>query len=152
MKTFKTFKQQLNEATMWDFIYRKNKGIFYRGVGKDGKGTAIGALGQGIYLTWERGMAQAFADRQGSGGEVKEYKLKRGLKIVDAGGIGKADQDFIDVKAEMGFAPHQHAGSDPMFAAMLAIGLKSRKYAGAVSDDVATGIVIFDKKNVTEVK
>ena len=148
----KTFKQHLSEATMWNFIYRKNKGIFYRGVGKDGKGTAIGALGQGIYLTWERGMAQAFADRQGSGGEVKEYKLKRGLKIVDAGGIGKADQDFIDVKAEMGFAPHQHAGSDPMFAAMLAIGLKSRKYAGAVSDDVATGIVIFDKKNVTEVK
>jgi hypothetical protein len=145
MKTFKTFKQQLNEATMWDFIYRKNKGIFYRGVGKDGKGTGLGALGKGVYLTWERGMAQAFAKRQGAGGEVKEYKLKRSLKIVDV----EADKDFADVKAEMGFGVKQFS-NDPMFAGMLTMMLKDKGYDGAVSDDVATGIVIFDKKNVKE--
>ena len=149
---FKEFYQVVKEAkTMWDFIYRKNKGIFYRGVGRGGKGTGVGVLGQGIYLTWERGMAQAFANRQGADGKVEEYKIKRSVKIADAGGIGKPDQDFIDVKAEMGFAPHQHAGNDPMFAAMLAIGLKAYGYDGAVSDDVATGVVIFDKKNIKEI-
>ena len=141
----KTFKQHLKEASMWDFIYRKNKGIFYRGVGKDGKGTGLGALGKGVYLTWSKGMADAFAKRQGAGGEVKEYKLRRGLKIVDA----EADKDFADVKTEMGFGVKQFS-DDPMFAGMLTMMLKDKGYDGAVSDDVATGIVIFDKKNVKE--
>ena len=141
----KTFKQHLKEASMWDFIYRNNKGIFYRGVGKDGKGTGLGALGKGVYLTWSKGMADAFAKRQGAGGEVKEYKLRRGLKIVDS----EADKDFADVKTEMGFGVKQFS-DDPMFAGMLTMMLKDKGYDGAVSDDVATGIVIFDKKNVKE--
>jgi hypothetical protein len=128
-------------------IYKKNNGVFYRGVGRSGKGTGVGALGKGVYLTWEEGMAQAFAKRQGAGGEVKKYKLKRGLKIVDA----EADEDFAEAKAEMGFEKHQFS-DDPMFAGMLTMLLKKKKYAGAVSDDVATGICIFDEKNVKEVK
>ncbi len=143
----KTFKQILKEASMWDWIYKKNNGVFYRGVGRSGKGTGVGALGKGVYLTWEEGMAQAFAKRQGAGGEVKKYKLKRGLKIVDA----EADEDFAEAKAEMGFEKHQFS-DDPMFAGMLTMLLKKKKYAGAVSDDVATGICIFDEKNVKEVK
>ena len=143
----KTFKQILKEASMWDWIYKKNNGIFYRGVGRGGKGTGVGALGKGVYLTWEEGMARAFAKRQGAGGEVKKYKLKRGLKIVDA----EADEDFAEVKAEMGFEKHQFS-DDPMFAGMLTMLLKKKKYAGAVSDDVATGICIFDEKNLKEIK
>ena len=143
----KTFKQILKEASMWDWIYKKNNGVFYRGVGRGGKGTGVGALGKGVYLTWEEGMAQAYAKRQGAGGEVKKYKLKRGLKIVDV----EADKDFEKVKAEMGFAKHQFS-DDPMFAGMLTMLLKKKKYAGAVSDDVATGICIFDEKNVKEIK
>ena len=143
----KTFKQILKEASMWDWIYKKNNGVFYRGVGRGGKGTGVGALGKGVYLTWEEGMARAFAKRQGAGGEVKKYKLKRGLKIVDA----EADEDFAETKAEMGFEKHQFS-DDPMFAGMLTMILKKKKYAGAVSDDVATGICIFDEKNVKEVK
>ena len=143
----KTFKQILKEASMWDWIYKKNKGVFYRGVGRGGKGTGVGVLGKGVYITWDRGMAQAFADRQGSGGEVKEYKLKRGLKIVDV----EADKDFEEVKAEMGFAKHQFS-DDPMFAGMLTMMLKEKKYDGAVSDDVAIGICIFDEKNLKEIK
>ena len=143
----KTFKQILKEASMWDWIYKKNNGVFYRGVGRGGKGTGVGALGKGVYLTWEEGMANAFAKRQGAGGEVKKYKLKRGLKIVDA----EADEDFAEAKAEMGFEKHQFS-DDPMFAGMLTMILKKKKYAGAVSDDVATGICIFDEKNVKEVK
>ena len=147
----KTFEQILKEASMWDWIYKKNRGVFYRGVGRSGKGTGLGALGKGVYITWDRGMAQAFADRQGSGGEVKEYKLKRGLKIADAGGMGPPDQAFIDAKAEMGFAPQQFS-DDPMFAGMLTMMLKDKKYNGAVSDDVAIGICIFDEKNLKEIK
>ena len=92
-------------------------------------------------------MANAFAKRQGAGGEVKEYKLKRSLKIVDV----EADKDFADVKAEMGFGVKQFS-DDPMFAGMLTMLLKDKGYDGAVSDDVATGICIFDEKNVKEVK
>ena len=143
----KTFKQILKEASMWDYIYKKNKGVFYRGVGRSGKGTGLGALGKGVYITWDRGMAQAYAKRQGSGGEVKKYKLKRGLKIVDA----EADKDFEEVKAEMGFAKHQFS-DDPMFAGMLTMMLKEKKYDGAVSDDVAIGICIFNEKNLKEIK
>ena len=143
----KTFKQILKEASMWDYIYKKNKGVFYRGVGRSGKGTGLGALGKGVYITWSEGMAQAYAKRQGAGGEVKKYKLKRGLKIVDA----EADKDFEEVKAEMGFAKHQFS-DDPMFAGMLTMMLKDKKYDGAVSDDVAIGICIFDEKNLKEIK
>ena len=143
----KTFKQILKEASMWDYIYKKNKGVFYRGVGRSGKGTGLGALGKGVYITWSEGMAQAYAKRQGAGGEVKKYKLKRGLKIVDA----EADKDFEEVKAEMGFAKHQFS-DDPMFAGMLTMILKKKKYAGAVSDDVAIGICIFDEKSLKEIK
>ena len=141
----KTFKQILKEASMWDYIYKKNKGVFYRGVGRSGKGTGLGALGKGVYITWSEGMAQAYAKRQGAGGEVKKYKLKRGLKIVDA----ETDKDFEEVKAEMGFAKHQFS-DDPMFAGMLTMMLKDKKYDGAVSDDVAIGICIFDEKNLKE--
>ena len=143
----KTFKQILKEASMWDYIYKKNKGVLYRGVGRSGKGTGLGALGKGVYITWSEGMAQAYAKRQGAGGEVKKYKLKRGLKIVDA----EADKDFEEVKAEMGFAKHQFS-DDPMFAGMLTMMLKDKKYDGAVSDDVAIGICIFDEKNLKEIK
>ena len=148
MKKFKA----LYESTMWKFIYKKNKGIFYRGVGRGGKGTGVGHLGSGIYLTWSEGMASAFAKRQGAGGEVKKYKLKSNVKIVDAGGMTDGDKDWVDVKAQMGFAPKQHAGNEKMFAGMLTMLLKEKGYDGAVSDDVATGIVIFDKKNIKEVK
>jgi len=147
----KTLKQ-LYEASMWSYIYKKNKGIFYRGVGKGGLGTEVGHLGSGIYLTWSEGMAAAFAKRQGAGGVVKKYKLRSNIKIVDAGGMTDGDKDWIETKAEMGFSPKQHAGHDKMFTGMLTMLLKEKGYHGAVSDDVATGIVIFDKKNVKEIK
>ena len=50
----------------------------------------------------------------------------------------------------MGFGVKDYS-DDPMYAGMLTMGLKEKGYDGAVSDDVATGIVIFDEKNVKEV-
>ncbi len=64
----KTFKQHLKEASMWDFLYKKHKGVFYRGIGRSGKSTGLGALGKGVYLTWTEGMAKAYAKRLGGKG------------------------------------------------------------------------------------
>ena len=142
----KTFKQLLKEASMWDFLYRKNKGMFYRGIGRGGKGTGLGALGKGVYLTWTESMAKAYAKRIGGKGEVKRYQVKRGLKIADA----EQNKDFASIKSAMGMGVKDYS-SDPMFAGMLTMELKRKGYDGVVSDDVAIGIVIFDEKNVTEV-
>ena len=142
----KTFKQMLKEASMWDFLYRKNKGVFYRGIGRGGKGTGLGALGKGVYLTWTESMASAYAKRIGGKGEVKRYQVKRGLKIVDA----EQNKDFANIKSAMGMGVKDYSG-DPMFAGMLTMELKRKGYDGVVSDDVAIGIVIFDEKNIKEV-
>ena len=142
----KTFKQMLKEASMWDFLYRKNKGVFYRGIGRGGKGTGLGALGKGVYLTWTESMAKAYAKRIGGKGEVKRYQVKRGLKIADA----EQNKDFANIKSAMGMGVKDYSG-DPMFAGMLTMELKRKGYDGVVSDDVAIGIVIFDEKNVEEV-
>ena len=142
----KSFKQHLKEASMWDFLYRKNKGMFYRGIGRGGKGTGLGALGKGVYLTWTESMAKAYAKRIGGKGEVKRYQVKKGLKIVDA----ETNKDFASIKSAMGMGVKDYS-SDPMFAGMLTMELKRKGYDGVVSDDVAIGIVIFDEKNVEEV-
>ena len=142
----KTFKQHLKEASMWDFLYKKHKGVFYRGIGRSGKSTGLGALGKGVYLTWTESMAKAYAKRLGGKGEVKRYQVKRGLKIADA----EENKDFANIKSEMGMGVRDYS-DDPMFAGILTIELKRKGYDGAVSDDVATGIVIFDEKNVKEV-
>ena len=142
----KTFKQLLKEASMWDFLYRKNDGVFYRGIGRGGKGTGLGALGKGVYLTWTESMAKAYAKRIGGKGEVKRYQVKRGLKIADA----EQNKDFASIKSAMGMGVSDYS-DDPMFAGMLTMELKRKGYDGVVSDDVAIGIVIFDEKNVEEV-
>ena len=142
----KTFKQLLKEASMWDFLYRKNKGVFYRGIGRGGKGTGLGALGKGVYLTWTESMAKAYAKRIGGKGEVKRYQVKRGLKIADA----EQNKDFASIKSAMGMGVKDYS-YDPMFAGMLTMELKRKGYDGVVSDDVAIGIIIFDEKNVEEV-
>ena len=146
MKSFKQHITEVKTAPMWEFLYRKHKGVFYRGEGKGGKGTSLGALGAGIYLTWDKGMADFFASRLGSGGTVKKYKVKSGLKIADV--VGK---DVIAARAEMGFGPSEYGG-DAMYANLMTRNLKKLGYHGVVSDEVAEGIVIFDKKNVKEIK
>ena len=146
MKTFKQHITEVKAASMYVSLYRKQKGIFYRGEGRGGKGTSIGALGAGIYLTWSETMAQVFADRLGSGGTVKKYKVKSGLKIAYV-----ISQNVICVKAKMGFGPDEYSG-DAMYANIMKMDLSDLGYHGVMSDEVAEGIVIFDKKNVKEVK
>ena len=143
----KTFKQhQLVEASMYDYLWKKHKGIFFRGTGQGGRGTGMGALGKGVYLSWSEGMAKAYANRTGKG-TVKQYKIKRGLKICDA----ETDKDFADIKKDMGLGVRDYS-DDPMFAGMLTMMLMDKGYDGCVSDDVATGICIFKEKHLKEIK
>ena len=144
----KTFKQHITEANrMWNYLYSKHKGIFYRGDMKTGStGVGFGAMGNGIYLTWNEGMAKAYASHAGSSATVNKYQVKRGLKIADV--MGK---EVITVKEKLGFGPTEYS-NDKFFNNSLTYELKKLKFDGVVSDDVAEGIVIFDKKNVKVVK
>jgi len=143
----KTFKQFITEAlvTLWQFFYKQNKGIFYRGQSSTGKGLGFGMLGLGIYLTWDKGIAQAFADRQ-TRGVVRTYKAKKTLKMVD-----NTSNDFVKAMANLGRKPWEWSQSKE-FSGFLTGELKQMGYDGAYSDNPAEGIVIFDKKNVKEIK
>ena len=150
MKTYKqflyeNFPRQLLEASLWDYMYKKNKGVFYRGQSSTGKGMGFGMLGLGIYLTWDESMAQAFADRQ-SKGVLKTYSVKKGLKMAD-----NTSNDFATAMANLGRKPWEWSRSKE-FSGFLSGELKQMKYDGAYSDNPAEGVVIFDKKNVKEIK
>ena len=141
----KTFKQHLQEASLWDYMYKKNKGVFYRGQASSGKGMGIGMLGLGIYLTWSESMAQSFAGKQ-TKGVVQTFKVKKGLKMADNTG-----KDFATAMANLGRKPWEWSHSKE-FSGFLTGELKQMKYDGAYSDNPAEGVVIFDKKNVKEIK
>jgi hypothetical protein len=143
MKLFK----QLREG-FYQTLYSRQKGIFYRGEPKKGgrSGVGFGAMGNGIYLTWEEDMANAYADYAGKGAVVNTYKIKKGLKIAEL-----MSQDVIDVKAKLGFGPTEYS-DDKFFNNAFTFELKRLKYDGVVSTDGAEGIVIYDKKNVKLVK
>ena len=150
MKTYKqfiyeNFPRQLLEASLWDYMYKKNKGIFYRGQASSGKGMGIGMLGLGIYLTWNESMAQAFAGKQ-TKGVVQTFKVKKGLKMAD-----NTSKDFATAMANLGRKPWEWSHSKE-FSGFLTGELKQMKYDGAYSDNPAEGIVIFDKKNAKEIK
>ena len=135
----------MTEASLWDYMYKTNKGIFYRGQSSSGKGMGIGMLGLGIYLTWSESMAKAFAKKQ-SQGIVQTYEVKKRLKLAD-----NTSNDFAKAKKNMGLKPWEWSQSKE-FSSILTMELKQMKYDGAYSDNPAEGIVIFDKKNVKEIK
>ena len=150
MKTYKqflyeNFPRQLLEASLWDYMYKKNKAVFYRGQSSSGKGMGIGMLGLGIYLTWSESMAQSFAKKQ-SRGVVQTFKVKRGLKMAD-----NTSNDFAKAMANLGRKPWEWSQSKE-FSGFLTGELKQMGYDGAYSDNPAEGIVIFDKKNAKEIK
>jgi hypothetical protein len=142
MKTYKSF---VTEASLWDYFYKTNKAIFYRGQSSSGKGMGIGMLGLGIYLTWSESMAKQFASKQ-TKGVVQTFKVKKGLKMVD-----NNSKAFAEAKANMGLKPWEWSHSKE-WSGFFAGELKQMGFDGAYSDNPAEGIVIFDKKNVKEIK
>ena len=137
MENFKTFISEVKSPGWYTALHRKQKGMFYRG--EDPKtrrsGAGLGALGTGLYLTWEVGMAKAYS-RLATKGSVVKFKVPSNLKIADAYG-----KDMMDVKKKMGIDGYS---ADPMYAKALTFELKRMGYDGVVSDKVAEGLVIFD--------
>jgi len=134
------------EAKFYRGLHRRNKGIFYRGARGTGKGqgSGVGALGEGLYVTWDRYMAEAFATM--SGGEVFEYELPANLKLLDA-----QSPVMGGIREEMGFKPWEYS-DDPMFARIVTIEAKQRGFDGVIGDQVAEGICVFDPRKAKLVK
>ena len=145
MVELKSFSQFITEASLWDYMYKKNKGVFYRGQSSSGKGMGFGMLGLGIYLTWDESMAQAFAGKQ-TKGVVQTFKVKKGLKMAD-----NTSNDFVQAMKNLGRKPWEWSHSKE-FSGFLTGELKQMGYDGAYSDNPAEGVVIFDKKNVREIR
>ena len=146
MKSFKEFLIEGVKSPNWyKSLYRKQKGIFYRG--EDPKtrksGAGLGALGTGIYLTWEESTANAYANLAGKG-VVVSFKVPSNLKLADSKG-----EDFISVLEKMGISGYS---ADPMFAKAVTFELKRMGYDGVVSDDKIEGLVIFEPKKVKKIK
>ena len=141
----KTYQQFITEGSLWDWMYKKNKAVFYRGQASSGKGMGIGMLGLGVYLTWSESMAQSFAKKQ-TKGVVQTFKVKRGLKMAD-----NAGKDFATAMANLGRKPWEWSHSKE-FSGFLTGELKGMGYDGAYSDNPAEGVVVYDKKNVKLVK
>ena len=141
----KTYKQFITEGSLWDWMYKKNKAVFYRGESSSGKGTGYGMLGLGVYLTWSESMAQKFADKQ-TRGVVQSFKVKKGLKMAD-----NTSKDFAIAMKNLGRKPWEWS-REKQFSQFLTGELKQMGYDGAYSDNPAEGIVIFDKKNAKEIK
>ena len=147
MKKFKSFLAEAVKSPNWyKSLYKKQKGIFYRG--EDPKtrksGAGLGALGTGIYLTWEESTANAYANLAQGKGVVVSFKVPSNLKLADSRG-----EDFISVLEKMGISGYS---ADPMFAKAVTFELKRMGYDGVVSDDKIEGIVIFEPKKVKKIK
>ena len=136
----KVAERWASEAKFFRSLHSRNKGIFYRGAKNPGAGggSGLGALGRGLYLAWDVGMAQFFADR--SGGQVYAYKIPANLKMLDA-----QSSEMAAIKAEMGFKPHEYSDS-PMYAAVITNEAKELGYDGVISDKRADGLVLFDPR------
>ena len=146
MKTFKSFITEAAKSPTWyKGLWRAQKGIFYRGENPKTRtsGAGLGALGTGIYLTWEEGMANAYA-RLSNKGVVVKFKVPQNLKIADAQG-----KDMATAKKKMGIDGYS---ADPMYAKALTFELKNLGYDGVISDKSVEGLVIFDPKKVKKVK
>lgn len=132
-----------DKAEFYPFLWKQNKGIFYRGT-SDGKGVGGGVLGEGKYFTWKKGMAEAFAkisaQEHGREPKVEEEKLSKDLKLLDA-----KSKTFFEIKKSLGVNPFDKVG-DPFFAKVLTEEVKKKGYDGVISDDVADGLVVFEKK------
>ena len=145
MKSFKNFLIEVKSPSWYTGLHRRQKGIFHRG--EDPKtrrsGAGLGALGTGLYLTWDMGIAKAYG-RLTPKGEVVSFKLPTNLKLADV--LGK---DMLLVKKKMGIDGYS---ADPMYAKALTFELKQLGYDGVISDSDVEGLVIFNERKVKKIK
>jgi len=144
----KPIKQLEGQAPFWDNLWKQNKGVFYRGTSGTGTGLGFGVLGDGLYVTWDRGIARAFGEISGKGRgfQVNRYRLPRDLKLMDYQG-----NECWEIRKNMGIQNRWDKIGDPMFSRIFTFEIKKRGYDGVISDNKADGIVVFDSTKVKRV-
>ena len=142
LKGLHPLSRTASEARWFQGVHRRNKGLFYRGARGTGPndGSGLGAMGNGVYLTWSRPMAEFFAQR--SGGEVYTYEVPSDLRLLDA-----QSKEMAEIKAEFGFKPWEYS-DDPAYARIITEAVKALGYDGVVSDNQADGLVVFNPRKV----
>ena len=125
---------QMSKADWYAPLHSRQDGLFYRGVPPGGTGLGWGALGRGLYLTWRKGMAKAYAQ----GGPIYTYSIPPDLNLLDY-----SSDEVADIKRSMGFQPWEYS-DDPMYAAAITFEVEELGYEGVISDNPAEGLVIFN--------
>jgi hypothetical protein len=150
---FSKIDASVNASTpdFYYYLWDRNKGIFFRGSSSNSKETGFGVLGAGIYVTWEKGAANAFAKISSGkiGGEsvVKKYKLPRDIKLIDW-----ESSEMWEIRQSLGVKNRWDKFGDKVFAHALTYEVEKRGYDGVISSNAFDGIVIFDSSKLTEVR
>ncbi len=155
IRTYRSGKQtiagsKIDSPAWYKHLYKDNQGIFYRGI-SNGKGLGIGMLGDGIYLTWSRKMAQAFStisEEENRGKpELETYKVAPNLKLLDW-----QSNEMWRIRKKLGAMSPWETVTDRIFIRFLTYEVKKLGYDGVISDNLAEGMVIFDARNVNIIK
>lgn len=138
------FKTKLSgRAEFYNSLWDRNKGIFFRGT-SGGKGIGFGALGKGTYVSWDEGVAKAFAkissEKNGGKPQIQKIHLDKNLNLLDS-----RSKVYGDIKRELGVQPYDKI-DDPFFASLLTEKVKEKGFDGVISDDRFDGIVVFNKQ------
>jgi len=118
-------------------------GEFYRGCDTTGRGVGVAYLGAGFYVTWDLGVAEAFAalavdQTKKRPAKLLTYRLRPGLKLLD-----NHSKTMIKIKRELGVEPWDKIDS-PIFANLLTFHAKNAGYDGIIDSDPYMGLVLFD--------
>jgi len=125
-------------------------GEWYRGADANGRGVGVAFMGKGLYLTWERPVAEAFAElaAQKSGAypiKIETYRLKPGLKLLD-----NRSAVMADIKKSLGAQPWEKI-ENRVFATLLAKTVQDAGYDGVIESNPADGLVIFNADNAVKI-
>lgn len=135
--------------------------LWYRGTDAKGKGVGKAYMGFGLYLTWDRKMAEAFAHlavegsapipalgTKGTKGSKKHppklmtYYLQPNLKILD-----NRSKTMFKIKKLLSVNPWDKI-DNPLFSRLLTHYVKEKGYDGIIDDEAADGLCLFDATHV----
>lgn len=116
---------------------------FYRGVDAAGRGVGAAYMGNGLYATWSKPAAIAFARNAAFASgrtppKLITYRLKPGIKLLD-----NHSREMIEIKKFLGVAPWDKI-DNPLFAVALTHEVQGAGYDGIIDSDPFYGMVVFD--------
>ncbi len=141
---------RLKSSELFKSLHKRNNGIFYRGTASGkGMGESV-ALGKGLYVTYDRKVAEAFADiivsSKGGKPVIEKFKVPSNIKILD-----RESKTFIDIKKKYGLKAWENPAND-LRATLITRDVRDVGYDGVISQDSFDGLVIFNGKKIKKVK